>query len=264
MPEVSADGIRIAYDDGGSGEPALLFLAGWCSNRTVVETLMQRCSRHRRCLSLDWRGHGESEKPEGDFGASELVSDALSVIRASGVERVIPVALAHSGWVALQLRRELGSRIPRIILLEWLVLGAPPPFLVALDGMQSPQHWRATVDAIFELWLRNVENPALEHFVRDEMGAYGFDMWSRAAREIARAYGKEGSPLVALEKFDPSLPVLHLYAQPQDESYLDAQQDFAATHPWFSAKRLRARSHFPMFEVPDEIAGEIEEFAAGS
>lgn len=263
MPEATSDGIRIAYDDAGSGEPALLFLSGWCANRTVFANLMQRCNLRRRCLALDWRGHGESAKPEGGFGAADLVRDALSVIRASGAQQVIPVALAHAGWIALQLRRELGARVPRLILLEWLVLGAPPPFLVALDGMQSHQHWRATVDVIFEQWLHKVDDPALEHFVRDEMGAYGFDMWSRAAREIAAAYHQEGSPLMALAKLNPSLPVLHLYAQPAHEAFLEAQQDFAAAHSWFQVKRLHAHSHFPMYEVPDEMAKALEEFAAG-
>jgi len=262
MQEVVSDGVNIAYDDAGSGEPALLFLSGWCANRSVFNRLMQRCSRHRRCLALDWRGHGDSSKPAGDFGAADLANDARSVIHASSVQQVIPVALAHSGWVALQLRRELGNQIPRLILLEWLVLGAPPPFLVALDGMQSPQQWRETVDAIFEQWLHGVDNPALEHFVRSEMGSYGFDMWSRAAREIAAAYNKEGSPLAVLAQLDPSLPVLHLYSQPADEAFLNAQEEFVAKHPWFHARRLNARSHFPLFEVPDELAEAVEQFAA--
>ena len=34
----------------------------------------------------------------------------------------------------------------------------------------------------------------------------------------------------------------------------------AANHPWFSASKLAARSHFPLFEVPDRIAAAIEEW----
>ena len=48
----------------------------------------------------------------------------------------------------------------------------------------------------------------------------------------------------------------------RDEAgYLAAQQAlFAAAHPWFQVRKLTARSHFPMFEVPDAIAAEIEAF----
>lgn len=54
----------------------------------------------------------------------------------------------------------------------------------------------------------------------------------------------------------------HLYCQPPAPEFLVAQQAFAAAHPWFKAQRLEAHSHFPMFEIPDEIAEAIETFVA--
>jgi pimeloyl-ACP methyl ester carboxylesterase len=256
------DGLRIAYDDLGRGEPALLFLTGWCADRTAFQDVPQRVSATRRALVVDWRGHGESERPAGDFGTDGLVLDALAVIQASGAREVIPVALSHAGWVALELRRRLGARVPKLVLLDWIVLEAPPPFLQALAGMQSPARWRATVDAIFGLWLHGVDNAKVSRFVREGMGSYGFDMWSRAAREITAAYAKAGSPLKALAALDPPAPVLHLYAQPEDPAYLAAQQQFAAEHPWFQVSKLDARTHFPMFEVPADMAAVIGSFVA--
>jgi hypothetical protein len=67
-------------------------------------------------------------------------------LKPAGAEQVVPVSLAHSGWVAVELRRRLGSRIPKIVLLEWLVLEPPQHFLEALHGMQSPDRWRETVE----------------------------------------------------------------------------------------------------------------------
>jgi pimeloyl-ACP methyl ester carboxylesterase len=112
------------------------------------------------------------------------------------------------------------------------------------------------------MWVHGADNPDLTRFVQDEIGAYGQAMWARAAREIGAAYEKEGSPLEALSRLVPAIPVLHLYAQPQTNDYLNAQQAFAAGHPWFRVRRLNAASHFPMFEVPDEMAAAIEHFAA--
>jgi hypothetical protein len=54
---------------------------------------------------------------------------------------------------------------------------------------------------------------------------------------------------------------MHLYAQPADEDYLAAQEQAAEQHPWFQVCRLEAHSHFPMFEVPDDMVARIEEFA---
>jgi pimeloyl-ACP methyl ester carboxylesterase len=110
-------------------------------------------------------------------------------------------------------------------------------------------------------WLHGVDNPDLTRFVREEIAAYGREMWARAAREISAAYEAEGSPLQALSRLVPAIPVLHLYSQPQDAGYLNAQQAFAAGHPWFKVRRLKARSHFPMFEVPEQMAEAIVNFA---
>lgn len=100
---------------------------------------------------------------------------------------VVPVALAHAGWVALQLRQTLGNRIPKLVFLEWIILDAPPPFLLALKETHSPGQWKQTIDPMFSRWLHGVDNPKLIRFVRDEMGSYGFEMWSRAGHEISTA-----------------------------------------------------------------------------
>jgi len=262
MSFTTANGIRIVYDDVGEEEPALLFLPGWCVNRSVFRELINRTSQQRRSLALDWPGHGASDPPARDFGAKELLQAATAVIEDSGAMAVVPVALSHAGWVAIELRRRLGRRIPKLVLLDWIVTEPPAPFLETLRGMQSAEHWKQTVDETLAMWLHGVDNPDLKHLVEDEIAAYGQPMWARAAREVGAAYEKEGSPLQALSHLVPAIPVLHLYAQPADTAYLNAQQAFSASHPWFRVRRLKASSHFPMFEVPEEMAGAIEQFAS--
>ncbi len=255
--------VSVAFDDHGRGEPALLCLPGWCADRTAFRDLMPACSRGRRALALDWRAHGESDPVRGDFGETALVEDALAVIHESGVLQVVPVALAHSGWIAIELRRRLGESVPAIVLVDWLVLDPPPPFSGALGALQDPGTWRSARDQLFSMWLQGADSPRVIHLVREVMGAYGFEMWARAGREIAAAYRREGSPLKALAKLRPPVSVLHLYAQPTDPGFLQAQEMFAAAHRWFTVRRLNAKSHFPMLELPDEMANAIESFLTG-
>lgn len=262
MGEAKSDGIRVSYDDKGQGEPALLFLPGWCGSRQVFGQLAARCATRRRVLSVDWRGHGQSETPTHDFGASDLVNDALAVIEASGATNVVPVALSHAGWVALELRRRLGLRISKLVLLDWIILEAPPPFLEALQSLQDPTQWGQAREQLFSMWLHGLDIPELTSYVREDMGSYPFDMWRRAGREISAAYAHAASPLKVLAGLNPPVPVLHIYAQPEDPGYLAAQRAFAAEHSWFHVLKLEARSHFPMLEVPDEMASGIERFLA--
>jgi pimeloyl-ACP methyl ester carboxylesterase len=259
--DTTSNGVRISYDDHGMGEPALLLLTGWCANRTTMYSkLIAECRKSRRTLALDWRGHGLSADAKSDFGIDDLVQDALSVIEASGAQYVVPVATAHAGWVAIELRRRLAERIPKIILLEWMVFEAPPPFLEALQALQDPEQWEQAREQLFSMWLTGVDNPDVIRLVH-EMADQGFEMWARAGREISASYRQQGAPLQALSHFDEPIPALHLYAQ-EPPGYLTAQQAFAAEHPWFSVRRVEARSHFPMTEVPDVVAKEIEYFVA--
>ena len=258
--ETKAENVRIVYDDRGQGEPALLFTPGWCASRAMYRQLMSLCSAHRRTLTLDWAGHGDSEMPSKDFGASSLVAEAIAVIEASGVQQFVPVTNAHSGWIAIELRRQLGERIPKIIFLDWIILQAPEPFLNILQALQDPQHWQEARERLFSTWLAGVDNADVNNFVRGTMGSYGFDMWNRSGREISRAYAQAGSPLQELTTLHPPVPALHLYTQPDDPAYLAAQQAFAEAHPWFQVQKLAAPSHFPMVEVPEQVAQAIEQF----
>lgn len=260
MPEACSNGVRIRYDDRGEGGPVLLLLPGWCVSRKVFADLPHLSAARRQAIALDWRGHGESQAAPVPFGAEELVEDAIAVIEASGARSVVPVALSHAGWIAIELRRRLGDRIAKLVLIDWLVQEAPPPFLRVLEASQSPDRWSTARDLLLSIWLRGVDDDALKCFIPSDMGAYGFDMWARAGREIEAADRRWGSPLAALAGLEAKLPVLHLYAQPDDPRYLAAQQTFASGHPWYSVVKLDARSHFPMFEVPQEMSAEIERF----
>jgi pimeloyl-ACP methyl ester carboxylesterase len=129
----------------GQGGPALLFLPGWCSSREVFADLPHLSATRRRVLALDWRGHGGSEAATAPFGADELVEEAMAVIEASGARSVVSVALSHAGWIAIELRRRLGDRIAKLMLVDWLVQ-APPPFLRVLEANQSPDRWSIARD----------------------------------------------------------------------------------------------------------------------
>ncbi|MDQ7820469.1 MAG: alpha/beta hydrolase [Armatimonadota bacterium] len=261
MPRaIAAGSVSIDYVDSGSGEPALLLLPGWCSSRRVFERLLPRVSSTRRTVSLDWRAHGGSELPQGDFGSEALVEDALAVIGASGARRVVPVAQAHASWIALELRRRLGDRVPKLVLLDWLILDPPPPFLAVLEALQDRDRWEQARAGLFAMWLEHVDDPVVTRFVKEDMGSYGYEWWARAGREITRAYAEAGSGLRALRALDPPVPTLHLYAQPPHPEFLAAQRAFAVENPWFRVERLSTNSHFPSLEAPERVAEAIERF----
>ncbi len=250
----------LACTDLGAGGPALLLVPGWCGDRSVFDPLTDLAAVHRRVITVDLPDHGDSPDRD-DFSTKDVVDAVTETVAALGVETIVPVALSHSGWVAVELRRRLGpSVIPAVVLLDWMVLGVPDGFADALAGLQSPA-WTDVRAGLVGMWTDGVEVPELRDYVRS-MCTYGARHWQRAGREIEAGFAAEPVPLDALAALQPC-PTLHLYAQPSDDTLLDAQQKYAATHPWFHVERLDARSHFPMFEVPAAVVERIETFLSG-
>ena len=153
--------------------------------------------------------------------------------------------------MAIELRRRLGATVPKLVLMEWPILEAPPPFQEGgasgcAVGRTMARDRRTDVLAM----VARCEKPQVNRFCPGRDGLLRLDMWSRSAREISRSYSSWGSPLKALVGLQPALPVMHLYAQPDDAGFLAAQQAFASEHPWFQVKKLDAHSHFQCSKCP--------------
>jgi hypothetical protein len=166
--------------------------------------------------------------------------------------------------VAIELRRRLGERMPKIVASSWPVISPSrnplaSRFLGAIRALQYYERWREGTEQLFTMWLSGAP-ASVETQIRNQMLKQGFETWSRAGREILAMYALEGDPLRALSKFSPPVSVLHVYAQPRATEYLAAQEAFAREHPWYSVHRLEAVSQFPTLEVPDESAAVIGEF----
>ncbi len=258
MKHASSGKLQIAFDEAGAGDTTLLLLPGWCASRTMWAKLVPLLAKRFHVVALDWRGHGDSDTPAGDWTSDDNVTDALAVIAASGAGRIVPVAAAHAGWVALELLARLGAeRVAKVVLLDWIVLDPPPPFLGALGALQDPASYAAVRDKLFAMWLGSSGNPDVARFVHDDMARYPAALWARGSREIARAYAAHGNPLRAFSALGAGVPVLHVYSQPKDDGYLAAQRGFSAEHPWFQACRIDGETHFPSLETPEAVAGAL-------
>jgi pimeloyl-ACP methyl ester carboxylesterase len=56
----SADGIPIAYEAAGTGDPAIVFVHGWSCDRTYWSLQIEPFSQYTTVVALDLAGHGES------------------------------------------------------------------------------------------------------------------------------------------------------------------------------------------------------------
>jgi pimeloyl-ACP methyl ester carboxylesterase len=265
MAFADSEGIQIYYDDRGMGEPVILCLPGFTNEHTIFAPLVERLSADYRVLAMDLRGHGKSQASDRDFGFAEMAADALAVIEDSGAQSVIPYAQGQLPWVAIELRKRLRERMPKMIASSWPAIttrGNPlaPGFLAAMEAVQDEARSRETAEKVVTMFVSGAPASVQQQIRNQMLESHGYEMWSRAGREISAVFAQEGDPLTALSKLSPPVPVLHVYAQPPAPEYLSTQESFARDHPWFHVRRLKGASQFPTLEVPDETAAVVREF----
>ena len=101
MPFVtSVDGTRIHYEEWGDrdGEP-VLFIHGLGAD-AIGWFLQRRAFSTYRCIALDNRGSGRSDKPDGPYVLEHMAHDAREVLADAGVERAHVIGASMGGAIA--------------------------------------------------------------------------------------------------------------------------------------------------------------------
>jgi pimeloyl-ACP methyl ester carboxylesterase len=106
----------MAYDDRGRGLP-LLFIHGYPLNRTLWEPQIDDLSYTARVLTVDLRGHGESDPMPGPYPMDMLADDCISLLDALGITRPIVICgLSMGGYVTFAFYRRYAARVAGLIL----------------------------------------------------------------------------------------------------------------------------------------------------
>lgn len=120
--QIIRDGVRLAFDDMGSGAATALLIHGWGTNRSVMTPLADRLRASHRVVSVDLRGFGESDAPEQQYPIRGYADDVAFMLEQLHLEK--PVVIGHSlgGMVALDVAARYPSRVMAVAVLESVVI----------------------------------------------------------------------------------------------------------------------------------------------
>ncbi|HEY7281323.1 MAG TPA: alpha/beta hydrolase, partial [Actinomycetota bacterium] len=111
---VERDGVKVAYEVFGAGEPTVLLLPAWSIvHSRIWKMQVPYLSRHFRVVTFDGRGNGRSDRPPDAeaYADVEYVKDAVAVMDASGAGSAVVVGLSRGGSWALQLASAHPDRV---------------------------------------------------------------------------------------------------------------------------------------------------------
>ena len=117
---VSGDGIHIAYNVNGSGEPIILLHGGGQTRQEWHSAgYVERLRHDFKVIAMDIRGNGESDKPteSTEYGIGKHCQDILAVADACGIDEFSLWGFSYGGNIG----RYLAAQSPRV--LSFIMIG---------------------------------------------------------------------------------------------------------------------------------------------
>ena len=110
MPKIKAGGITFNYDRQGSGEP-LILIPYLSADHACYAFQVAEYAKHFTCVSLDLRGTGESDFPEGAYTTEVLADDVAAFMQALGIERAHVAGMSLGAAIATWLAAKHPDRV---------------------------------------------------------------------------------------------------------------------------------------------------------
>lgn len=147
MEVLSRDGVRLAYQEQGSGSPPMLFVHGWCCDHTYFASQIEHFKADHRVISVDLRGHGESDKPDQEYTMAGFADDLDWMCEQLEIERPVVVGQSMGGVIAFEMAARHPERVGAVVALDAPVV--PPRALRDqitgfIEGLKSPDYQDVT------------------------------------------------------------------------------------------------------------------------
>ena len=112
---VSQDGVPIAYEQYGAGEPTLVFVHGWSCDSRYWRAQIDHFAKKYRVVVLDLAGHGHSGLTRNRYTMQAFGQDVRAVVEAVGGKTVILVGHSMGGQVIAEAARLMPDRVIGLI-----------------------------------------------------------------------------------------------------------------------------------------------------
>ncbi|WP_337100910.1 alpha/beta fold hydrolase [Paenibacillus sp. YIM B09110] len=184
--EVETD-VKIYVEDvNPSSSKVIFFIHGWPASHRLFEYQFNVLpAMGYRCIGIDLRGFGQSDKPWDGYGYDRLADDIRCVVEALGLRSFVMVAHSVGGAIAIRyMARYQGYGVKKLVL---LAAAAPsftrrPNFPYGLEKADVNKLIDATYnnrprmlqDLTYMFFYQNVGEPLADWFFQMNLQAAGY------------------------------------------------------------------------------------------
>lgn len=262
----TVNGIRLAYEIHGTADIPLVMVHGSWLTRRTWDPIIPRLAQSFRVLIYDRRGHGDSERPEGQDSVHEDVADLAALIEYLGLAPVWVGGQSFGGSITLRLAAE------RPDLLQGIAVHEPPLFsLLSTDPSTASvlEEFERSDKAVAERIESGDHAGAAEQFVD---AALGPGQWNQLPPQIRQSL-IEQAPTYRDEVRDPDVgefdtewvsefphQVLLTKGDQSPPLFAPVVSEIAGVLPSAQVRTISRGGHFIQADQPEDYADAIISF----
>ena len=273
LHHVSIHGHDLAYVREGDG-PAVLLLHGIAGSSRTWRDVIPRLAGRFTVIAPDLMGHGQSDKPVGDYSLGAFASGIRDLLEVLDVDRATVVGQSFGGGVAMQLAYQHPERCERLVLVDSGGLGREVSWMLRALTLPGSEY---VMPVIFPGFVRDWGDGLFR-----SMGRHGIrlgraaEMWSAYAslaesdnrqafaRTIRSVIDPGGQSVSALDRLYLANPLPTLIVWGDRDDIIPVEHAHAA-HEAIPGSRLvviEGVGHFPQIEAPDRFVDALVDFMA--
>lgn len=272
MKFLELHGDRLAYQDVGSGDEALLLIHGMAGSSETWRAVIPQLAKKYRVVAPDLLGHGQSDKPRSDYSLGAFAVLLRDMLDEVGITRATVIGQSLGGGVAMQFAYQHPDYCQRLVLISsgglgpdvgWTLrlLSAPGAELL-LPVIAPPPVVRLGDKARTWLSTRGLQSPR------------GAEMWSayssladaptrqaflKTLRSVVDYRGQSVSALNRLHLTN-DLPAMVIWGDQDRIIPIEHGYGVCEARPGCRLEVLEGIGHFPHVECPTAVVDLIEDF----
>jgi len=115
--QAQINGITLAFNDQGTGLP-IIFLHAFPLNRTMWAKQEEALSSQFRVITIDLRGHGESDAPLWHYSLDQAADDVHGLLDYLSIRQAVFVGLSMGGYILFAFYRKYAECVKGLVLAD--------------------------------------------------------------------------------------------------------------------------------------------------
>jgi len=261
-------GLRLHYLDWGGGGEAVLFLHGTTGNAHHWDFCARKLQGVFRVLALDFRGHGDSDKPASGYRKEDYLADVTALMGELGQKEVSLVGYSLGALVSIAWAAQNPDQVRCAVLVD-PSLGTPPGVIAHYQRMAAaaPPSFSSREEIrtyFYTKYDRNIDPDLLEEYIKwgffPDTPAPGHWSWKHSRQAAVETFATrvEDNHLYLPHLTCPTLFIRARESQMFSPAAWDALQEMGKGNFFFA--EIPGADHGIMLQRPGAVADLICNF----